>query len=190
MKKVSMNTYKSSLFLVHNTRLKKKSRYSRKVIYYRSELENLLIEKQKYKKLNRFLREQAITGLDSEVFLPLMRGVTLLYIVSFSFSAINTFLCVTDVLGTLKFSFSAGLLDFKGKSKKRRFQILKLFFAELKKSQLNFLKQNPVALNLNNVGSYKRFIVRKLKKKLFIKVIKNYQSYSYNGCRKKKKVRK
>ena len=81
-------------------------------------------------------------------------------------------------------------MGFKGKSKKSRFQILKLFFVELKKLKFKFLRKNPVSLHLNNVGSYKRFIIRKLKRRFFIKIIKNYQVYAYNGCRKKKKIRK
>ena len=189
MKNFLMNN--TSLFQVNNNRLKKKSHYFQKVTSIVLELESLLDEKQHYKKLNFFFKSSSGRDSYSNQSLPICyAGVIVLYSISFFFSAINTFFCVTDALGCLKFSSSAGLVGFKGKSKKSRFQILKLFFLELRKLKFNFLRKNPVSLNLNNVGSYKRFIIRKLKRKFFIKIIKNYQVYAYNGCRKKKKIRK
>ena len=188
-----MNSSKLGLFLANKSRLKKKSNYFRKVASHIFELENLLSERYSYKKLDCLLKEKnAVKSLNKKrySFLFDQRGFVVLYSILFSFSAINTFLCVTDAFGSLKFSSSAGSLSFKGKSKKNRFRILKLFFKELRKLKLNFLGGNPVSLHLNNVGFLKRFIIRKLKKKFSIKIIKNYQSYSYNGCRRKKKFRK
>nr|YP_010377413.1 ribosomal protein S11 [Navicula tsukamotoi]QYB23100.1 ribosomal protein S11 [Navicula tsukamotoi] len=182
---------KFELFLTNKNRLKKKSNYFRKVVSYVLELESLLGEKSDYKKLNYLLKEKVIKNLNKKSsFLFDQKGVVVLYSVFFSFSAINTFLCVTDAFGSLKFSSSAGSLNFKGKSKKNRFRILKLFFKELRKLKVDFLNKNPISLHLNNVGFFRRFIIRSLKKKFSIKIIKNYQSYSYNGCRKKKKFRK
>ena len=192
MKNTSMNS-KSELFIANKGSLEKKSNYFRKVVSYILELENLLGKKSGYKKLDYLLKEKSVSkSLDRKrlSFLFDQRGLVVLYSIFFSFSAINTFLCVTDAFGSLKFSSSAGLLSFKGKSKKNRFRILKLFFKELRKLKLNFLRENPVSLHLSNVGFLKRFIIRNLKKKFSIKIIKNYQSYSYNGCRRKKKFRK
>ena len=192
MKNTLMNS-KLELFLINKGRLKKKSNYFRKVVSYVLELENLLGEKSGYKKLGHLLKERnVLKSLNKKIlFLPFdQRGFVVLYSIFFSFSAVNTFLCVTNAFGNLKFSLSAGLLSFKGKLKKNRFRILKLFFKELRKLKSNYLKNNPVSLHLNNVGFLKRFIIRNLKKKFLIKIIKNYQSYSYNGCRRKKKFRK
>lgn len=182
-------TFKSSLFLSNNIRLKKKSVYSKKVIKSIDQLKSLLNEKQNYKKSNIFLSKKNIIGSDTAVKLK-KKGSVVLYTICFSFSAVNTFLYVIDATGTLKFRYSAGLLNFKGKLKKRRFQILKLFFKELRKLKISFLKNKPVALHLENVGSYRYLIVRNLKRNFFIRIIKNYQVHSYNGCRKKKKLRK
>lgn len=174
---------KTSLFLMTDVRLKKKSKYFKKIFNYILMLKFFLVEKQQYKKLNLFLKEKSSTVFST-------KSPFILYFICFSFSSINTFLSVTNAKGRLEFSFSAGLLNFKGKSKKSRFQVLKIFFKELYQLKLSRFKNKPVSLHLNNVGSYKRFILRKIKKKLFIKIVKNYQPYSYNGCRRKKKFRK
>ena len=137
---------KLELFLANKSRLKKKSNYFRKVANYTLELENLLSEKSGYKKLDCFLKEKnVVKSLNRKRFSSFFdqRGFVVLYSIFFSFSAINTFLCVTDAFGHPKFSSSAGLLSFKGKVKKNRFRILKLFFKELRKLKLNFLSENP-----------------------------------------------
>ena len=107
MKNFLMNN--TSLFQVNNNRLKKKSHYFQKVTSIVLELESLLDEKQHYKKLNFFFKAKAGADLRINQFLPICyAGVIVLYSISFSFSAINTFFCVTDALGHLKFSSSAG----------------------------------------------------------------------------------
>ena len=175
----------------NNVRLKKKNVYSKALINYTSQLKNILNEKQKYKKLKFYMDKEF-----SRKFLRTRdlkkKGSIILYSIFFSFSAVNTFLYVTDALGNLKFRYSAGLLNFKGKLKKNRFQILKLFFKKLRKLKISVLKNRPIALYFKNVGSYRHLIIRNIKKKLklFIRVIHNYQSHSYNGCRKKKRPRK
>lgn len=176
---------KKMLFSLSKISLQKKGKYSKKLNFYVPFLKSFLIKKQKFKELSLFLKKRK-----SSVVMKKKKGVVILYSVCFCFSAINTFLHVTDAIGRLKFSSSAGLVGFKGKSKKIRFQILKLFIKELSKLKLKFLKNNPISLHLNNVYFHRRFIIRKLKKFFFIKVIKNYQPYSYNGCRRKKKIRK
>ncbi len=176
----------SSLFLVNNIRLKKKSLYFKKVTNYISKLKMTLNEKQNYKKLT--------SGIDSKEssvkLIQKKKGFIVLYSICFSFSSVNTFLYITDALGNLKCKYSAGLLDFKGKSKRSRFQILKMFFKELRKLKVSLLKNKPIALNLVNVGSYRQLIIRHLKKKFFIRIVNNRQIHPYNGCRKKKKSRK
>lgn len=113
------------------------------------------------------------------------------YIIDITFSRTNTLLHVMDFSGNLKFFSSAGLLKYKGKSKKKtRYLIFRDMFRILN-SKLKFLKLQPLALHLKNVGSAKFWIVKKfLKKKLFVKIVKSYELYPHNGCRKRKVRRK
>lgn len=168
---------KFSMFLLSNIHIKKKSAYLKKVTKYISQLKTSINEKQNYKKLSSLAENKK-------------KGFIVLYSICFSFSSVNTFLYVTDALGNLKYKYSAGLLSFKGKAKKSRFQILKMFFKELRKLKVSLLKNKPIALNLDNVGSYRHLIVRHLKNKFFIRIVNNHQTHPYNGCRKKKKSRK
>lgn len=176
------NNLKSTVSLLDNLRLKKKSVYSRKLTKHISQLKFSLKEKQRFKKLIHLSSNSKVNSKKS--------GIRVVYSIYFSFSTVNTFMYVTDALGNLKFQYSAGLASFKGKLKKNRWQVLNFFFKELQKLRVSILKNKPIALHFNNVGFYKYFIVKNLKKNLFIKIIKNYQTYSFNGCRKKKKLRK
>lgn len=179
---------KSSLFLLNNIRLKKKSIYLKKITNCILNFKMTLNKKQNYKKLSSLVREKS--KLQQSSFVQKRKGFIVLYSICFSFSSVNTFLYITDALGTLKFRYSAGLLNYKGKSKKSRFQVLKMFFKELRKLKVSLLKNKPVSLNLENVGSYRHLIVRHLKKNFFIRIVNNRQTHSYNGCRKKKNFRK
>ena len=67
--------------------------------------------------------------------------------------------------------------------------VLKKFY-KLIVTQLKFLCDRPIALNLINVGSAKSWIIKKLKKRLFIRVIRSFNYRPHNGCRKKKVIRK
>ena len=111
------------------------------------------------------------------------------YIINVSFLKANTTIHVSDIQGNLKLFFSAGSVDLAGKQKKkRRIAISKLISVLLKKAR--FLDRKPVAVHLNNVNFYKNLIVRKLKRNLYIKIIKIFNQTPYNGCRKKKLRRK
>ena len=167
---------KSSLFSLNTVRLKKKNVHLQKINKYISKLKTNLNEKQDFLALKSEERKK--------------KGHIVVYSICFSFSPVNTFLYVTDAQGNLKFRSSAGLLDFKGKAKKSRFQVLKMFFKELRRLKISLLKNKPVVLVLENVGSYRYFIVKNLKKFFFIRIINNFQTHPYNGCRQKKKSRK
>lgn len=113
----------------------------------------------------------------------------IMYIINISFLKANTTIHISDIQGNLKFFYSAGSVDLSGKQKrKRRIAISKLISLLLKKA--TFLGQKPIALHLNNVNFYKNLIVRKLKRNLYIKIIKIFNQTPYNGCRKKKLRRK
>lgn len=112
----------------------------------------------------------------------------IMYIVKIGFSQSNTFLNVMDAAGNVKLFCSAGHFQQKGKTKKFRFNVFKYMYNLLLK--LHYLKKTPIALHLKNVGFNRYWLVKKLKTKFFIKVIKNFNVFSYNGCRKRKLKRK
>jgi ribosomal protein S11 len=111
------------------------------------------------------------------------------YIIKIVFSKTNTLLHIMDFEGNLIFFCSAGSMQYKGKRKKARYMVFRSFFKCII-SKLKFLKSQPIALHLQNVQTNKIQLIRLLKKKLYIKIIKNFTIYPYNGCRKKKVQRK
>lgn len=111
------------------------------------------------------------------------------YIINISFLKANTIINVSDPQGNLKLFYSAGSVNLTGKQKKkRRIALSKLISLIFKKA--TFLVKKPIALHLNNVNFYKNLIVKKLKRNLYIKVVKIVNKTPYNGCRKKKIRRK
>ena len=111
------------------------------------------------------------------------------YIITISFLKANTTIHVSDIKGNTKLFYSAGSVNLTGKQKrKRRIAVSKLISLLLQKA--TFLTTKPIAVHLNNVNSYKNFIVGKLGKTLYVRVIKSFNLAPYNGCRKKKLRRK
>jgi ribosomal protein S11 len=111
------------------------------------------------------------------------------YIIDINFTKSNTFVHIMDYSGKLKFFYSSGYFKYSGKNKKSRYIVFRDFYRILV-SKLNFLKGKPIALHFKNVGYNKSWIIKKLKKRFFIKCIKNFNIYPYNGCRKPKVRRK
>lgn len=120
----------------------------------------------------------------------LIHDFTLFYIINVTFTKVKIMIHVSDIVGCLKWSCSSGVAKVKGKRrrKQKRSVLFKLVFLLLKNAK--FLQKTPVALHLNNVSSFRNLIVKKLKKKYFVKTIKIFNKISYNGCRKKKIPRK
>lgn len=174
---MSLNLKKEKV--LNNLGLTKKYHLLKKVNTHISTLKNLLSIEHRYKDVNLILPEK--TSINSKKFL-------LTYIICFSFSPKNTLLHIMDAWGNLKFRYSAGLIGITGQQKKNRILVLSRLFTMLKKAKITFLKTKPVALHLYNVGSYKHFIVKKLKSDFFIRVVKSYETYPYNGCRSKKRL--
>lgn len=110
------------------------------------------------------------------------------YIVDISFSRSNTFFHVLDFSGNLRFFYSAGSFNYSGKNKRIRRVILKEFYKMLLK--FKFLKNKPIALHFKNVGTNSFWIIKILKRKFYIKIIRNFNLYPHNGCRKRKMRRK
>lgn len=111
------------------------------------------------------------------------------YIIDINFSRSNTFVHVMDFSGKVKFFYSAGSFNYSGKTKKSRFTVFRDIYRVLV-SKLKILRGKPIALHLKNVGYNKFWIIKKLKKKFFIKSIKSFNLYPHNGCRKRKMRRK
>lgn len=117
------------------------------------------------------------------------QNLVVVYIINVSFLKANTTIHVSDIKGNMKQFYSAGSVGLGGKQKrKRRIAVSKLISLLLKSA--TFLNKKPVALHLNNVNFYKNLIVGKLKKTVYIRVIKSFNQTPYNGCRKKKLRRK
>merc|ERR1712194_299732 len=166
-------------------------------------LETSLLQKEKFYVKNllnqatylKKLKENGSKDLGTEKFANIsdketnLQDFVVAYIISISFLKANTTIHVSDTKGNLKLFYSAGSVELSGKQKrKRRIAVSKLISLVFKKA--NFLGQKPIALHLNNVNFYKNLIIRKLKRNLYIKVIKILNQTPYNGCRKKKLRRK
>ena len=166
-------------------------------------LETSLLQKEKFYVKNllnqatylKKLKENGSKDLSIKKFVNIsdketnLQDFVVAYIISISFLKANTTIHVSDTKGNLKLFYSAGSVELSGKQKrKRRIAISKLISLVLKKAV--FLGQKPIALHLNNVNFYKNLIVRKLKRNLYLKVIKILNQTPYNGCRKKKMRRK
>jgi len=113
----------------------------------------------------------------------------IIYLVSIVFSSTNARMHITTFSGKSKYFYSSGFFKYAGRSKSFRMVVLKKFY-KLIVTQLKFLCDRPVALNLINVGSAKSWIIKKLRKRLFIRVIRSFNYRPHNGCRQKKVIRK
>jgi small subunit ribosomal protein S11 len=117
------------------------------------------------------------------------QNLVVMYVINISFLKANTTIHISDIKGNMKLFYSAGSVGLAGKQKrKRRVAVSKLISLLLKRAI--FLNKKPIALHLNNVNFYKNLIVSKLKRTLYIRVIKSFNQAPYNGCRKKKLRRK
>ena len=162
-------------------------------------LKKIVLKKQYIKKLKNktclleIIKEQNYKNLNSSLFFKnedfIKYDNLLVYIIDISFSRSNTLLHVMNYSGILKFFCSAGDLTFSGKSKRSRVSVLKAMIRILIR-KLKFLQNKPIALHLKNVGFRKFWIVKRLKKKFFIKIVRSFNLYPHNGCRKRKVRRK
>jgi len=181
-------TLSNTLFNNLTNKLKLETSLLQKEKFYAKNLLNQVTYLKKFKKNNSkdlsvrefFISNNKKTNLQDFI---------ITYIISISFLKANTTIQISDIKGNLKLFYSAGSVQLSGKQKrKRRIAVSKLISLVLKKA--TFLGQKPIALHLNNVNFYKNLIVRKLKRNLYIKVIKILNQTPYNGCRKKKLRRK
>lgn len=154
-------------------------------------IQNIKLKKQYINKLKKEvykLKEKRVNSF-KEKYILLNKNCLIKYIIDITFTNSNTLIHVTDFAGNLKTFWSAGNLNYKGKSKRARKMILKKFYNKFILT-LEFLINQPIALHLKNVDSTQFWIVKLFKKFFFIKIIKTFYTYPYNGCRKKKIRRK
>jgi len=121
--------------------------------------------------------------------LSAQNNFSIMYVFNIIFSKTNTLLHVTDCSGKLKFFCSAGAVKYTGKGKKARYHIVGEF-RKLLITKFKFMRLKPIALHLKNVTTNDEWLIRKLKKKFYIKIIRIFDSHPYNGCRNQKKKRK
>jgi ribosomal protein S11 len=101
----------------------------------------------------------------------------------------NTLINVNDIKGNPKFFYSAGMFKLQKRQKIRQPKaIFTILRALLLKSKI--FKTKPVAIHFNNLFfNYQSYILKKLKQKIFAKLIISYIYRPHNGCRLKKKKR-
>lgn len=111
------------------------------------------------------------------------------YVVNINLSSTNTLINVNNVKGNPKFFYSAGMFNLQKTQKiKQPKAIITILRAVLVKSKI--FKTKPVALHFNNLfPNHQSYIFKRLKRKMFIKLITSYNYQPHNGCRLKKKKR-
>jgi ribosomal protein S11 len=111
------------------------------------------------------------------------------YIISINSFSTNTVINVNSIKGSPKFFYSAGMLNLQKTQKIRQPKaILTILRTLLSRSKI--FKTKPMAVHFNNVFfNHQSYIFKKLKQKIFTKLLISYIYQSHNGCRLKKKKR-
>ena len=109
------------------------------------------------------------------------------YVININLSLTNTLVNVNDIKGNPKFFYSAGMFNLQKTQKVRQpkaiITILKALLVKIK-----LFRTKPVALHYNNLFfNHQSYIFKKLKQKIFIKLVTSYNYHPHNGCRLKKK---
>jgi len=109
------------------------------------------------------------------------------YVININLSSTNTLINLNDIKGNPKFFYSAGMFNLQKNQKTRQPKaIITILRALLSKSKI--FKTKPVAVHFNNLFfNHQSYIFKKLKQKIFIKLVTSYKYGSHNGCRLKKK---
>jgi len=109
------------------------------------------------------------------------------YVININLSLTNTLINVNDIKGNPKFFYSAGMFSLQKRQKTRQPKaIITILRALLSKSKS--FKIKPVAVHFNNLFfNHQSYIFKKLKQKVFIKLVTSYSYRPHNGCRLKKK---
>ena len=140
----------------------------------------------------RQLKEISYKQLNSQFLIEpsfLQDTTCVMHVIDISFSKKNTLFHVSDFLGNVKFFYSAGSFQQKGKGKAARSMVLRQFY-KLLVSKFKFVRKVPLAFHFKNADFNISWFLKKLKKKFFVRIVKHFTYYSYNGCRKRKIRRK
>lgn len=111
------------------------------------------------------------------------------YVLNITLSSTNTFVNVNSIKGIPKNFYSAGMFQLQKNQKIRQpkamLTILRYLLLKLK-----IIKIKPMALHFNNFFyNQQSYIFKKLKQKIFTRLITNCNFQSHNGCRLRKKKR-
>lgn len=111
------------------------------------------------------------------------------YVINVNLSLTNTLINVSDIKGNPKFFYSAGMFNLQKTQKVRQpkaiITILKSLLVKIK-----VFRTKPVALHFNNLFfNHQSYVYKKLKRKIFIKLVTSYNYHPHNGCRLRKKKR-
>jgi len=111
------------------------------------------------------------------------------YVINVNLLTTNTLINVNTIKGNPRFFYSAGMCNLQKSQKTRQPKaIITILRVLLIKTKL--FKSKPVAIHFNNLFfNQQSYILKKLKKKIFTKLVASYTYYSHNGCRLKKKKR-
>ena len=111
------------------------------------------------------------------------------YTININLSVTNTFINISTIKGDPKLFFSAGMFNLKKKQKiKQPKAVITILRALLIK--LKICKLKPTALHFSNLSfNQQSYILKRLKQKVFIKIILSYSYFPHNGCRLKKRKR-
>jgi len=90
--------------------------------------------------------------------------VFILYTIEISFLKKNTLFHISDYSGNMKFFYSAGYFQQKGKAKVDRSTVLRKFYRILV-SKLKFAKKVPIAVHFRNADTKMFWFLRKLKRR-------------------------
>jgi ribosomal protein S11 len=178
------------MFLLYNIKFSKQN------------YENLI----KYLKLDRYIKKintkvfvfnqidntvqiKCLSIVYNKTFLPIKSQNLIKYVINICFLKKNTFIIVTDIKGKLKFCYSSGLVDLKGKRKVKQPLALNSLIKILE-LETSFLLNKPLALHLTNVNTFSyKYVLSKIKNLFFITFIRVCNKKPHNGCRPRKQKR-
>jgi small subunit ribosomal protein S11 len=111
------------------------------------------------------------------------------HVININLSSTNTIININNIKGNPKLFYSAGMFGLQKKQKTRQPKaIILILRALLLKSKI--FKTKPVAVHFNNLFfNHQSYIFKKLKQKIFTKLVRSYSSFPHNGCRLRKKKR-
>ena len=138
----------------------------------------------------RFYMLRKINYFILDIFIAMFNHQKLIsYTININTSTTNTFININTIKGNPKSFISAGMLKLKKRQKTKQpkavITILKALLSKFK-----IFKIKPVALHFNNLFfNQQSYVLKRLKQKIFIKIIITYNYFAHNGCRLKKKKR-